>query len=275
LNSIGAIEWDNTIGGSSSDLLFSVQQTSDGRYILGGYSSSGISGDKTEANESVGPNDYYFDYWVVKFSPDGIEFCNGIDDDCDGVIDENCEGTCIVPTNLFASNITGSSAKLNWDAVEGAEGYKVRFKVSGTNEWTVRNSTGQSRSVYSLSPNTSYTWEVKTYCTINPNFSSDWSAKQHFTTGSLKLASAGDTFFDVYPNPFNSSSIISFSLAQDSRVQIQLVDVTGRNLQTILNGNLVAGDHELPLNRVQLSAGIYFLQLKMNEEVITKKIVIE
>jgi hypothetical protein len=43
------IEWQNTIGGGDYDGLRSIQQTTDGGYILGGRSSSGISGDKTEA----------------------------------------------------------------------------------------------------------------------------------------------------------------------------------------------------------------------------------
>jgi hypothetical protein len=198
------------------------------------------------------------------------------------VVDEGCGGTCAVTTNLTTSNITGTSAKLNWDAA-GAEGYKIRFKVSGTGDWILRYSTGLSKTLNNLSPNTGYTWEVKTYCTINPGVSSDWSVKQSFTTGTQKSeVSSSRTFFDMYPNPFSSLSIISFSLTNDSQVQIQLYDLTGRKLQTILDESLSAGNHEVRLNRDQMSAGIYFLQLKMNDpkgsgqaEVLTKKVVIE
>ena len=50
LNSSGVIEWQNTIDGSGNDiLLLGVIQVADGGYLLGGSSSSGISGDKTEA----------------------------------------------------------------------------------------------------------------------------------------------------------------------------------------------------------------------------------
>ncbi|MBL0071940.1 MAG: hypothetical protein IPP34_09035 [Bacteroidetes bacterium] len=59
-DSLGNIQWQNTIGGSGEDLLQSVIQTSDGGYILGGKSSSNISGDKTE--NFIGT----FDYWIVK-----------------------------------------------------------------------------------------------------------------------------------------------------------------------------------------------------------------
>ncbi|MBK9399664.1 MAG: T9SS C-terminal target domain-containing protein [Bacteroidetes bacterium] len=55
------IEWQNTIGGNGYDELYSLQQTTDGGYILGGSSSSDISGDKTELCIGTGS-----DYWIVK-----------------------------------------------------------------------------------------------------------------------------------------------------------------------------------------------------------------
>ena len=65
LNSNGNIVWQNTIGGVGDDKLYAVEITSDGGYILGGFSNSNISGDKTE-NTTSGNNDY--DYWLVKLS---------------------------------------------------------------------------------------------------------------------------------------------------------------------------------------------------------------
>jgi hypothetical protein len=65
LDSVGNIQWQNTIGGTSVDNLFSISQTFDGGYICGGTSNSNISGDKTENSQGV------FDYWVVKLDPNG------------------------------------------------------------------------------------------------------------------------------------------------------------------------------------------------------------
>src|SRR5436190_679656 len=48
LDSANKIEWDKTIGGNSQDILTSLQQTSDGGYILGGSSFSNASGEKTQ-----------------------------------------------------------------------------------------------------------------------------------------------------------------------------------------------------------------------------------
>jgi len=66
LNNLGEIEWQNTIGGNGLDGPFSVIQTLDGGYMVGGYSISDISGDKTQ-NSKGG-----LDYWIVKINPQGI-----------------------------------------------------------------------------------------------------------------------------------------------------------------------------------------------------------
>ena len=77
LSSFGEIEWQNTIGGNSDDQLNSLQQTTDGGYILGGYSYSGIGGDKTEV--LIDDTPFGTDYWVVKLNSSGnIEWQNTI-----------------------------------------------------------------------------------------------------------------------------------------------------------------------------------------------------
>src|SRR5688572_28944841 len=60
-----AKQWDRTFGGNGMDVLSTLQQTSDGGYILGGGSESGINGTKTAVNK--GKNDY----WVIKLDTNG------------------------------------------------------------------------------------------------------------------------------------------------------------------------------------------------------------
>ncbi len=60
LDSLGNKEWDKNFGGTNGDRIYSLQQTSDGGYILGGWSGSGISGDKTQ--DTVGGTDF----WIIK-----------------------------------------------------------------------------------------------------------------------------------------------------------------------------------------------------------------
>ncbi|HEV8084380.1 MAG TPA: T9SS type A sorting domain-containing protein [Chitinophagaceae bacterium] len=64
MKSNGTIAWDKTIGGSGNDYLRSIKEVEKNKYIIGGYSNSDISGDKTEASRGG------FDYWVVTLKGD-------------------------------------------------------------------------------------------------------------------------------------------------------------------------------------------------------------
>jgi hypothetical protein len=77
----GNIEWERSYGGSETDRLTTIQQTSDHGYILGGFSSSGISGDKTESTMGTlnGNSNGDPDYWILKLDSLGnIQWQNTI-----------------------------------------------------------------------------------------------------------------------------------------------------------------------------------------------------
>ncbi|AUD05554.1 hypothetical protein [Spirosoma pollinicola] len=63
----GIKQWDKTYGGKSYENLLAFITTPDGGYLLGGDSTSGVSGDKTQSNRGG------FDYWVVKLDANGIK----------------------------------------------------------------------------------------------------------------------------------------------------------------------------------------------------------
>ncbi len=84
-----------------------------------------------------------------------------------------------------------------------------------------------------------------------------------------------ETIFEVYPNPISQSAIVSFSLNEESPVVIQIMDVNGRSLKVIAQKDFSQGSHEATFNRESLPAGVYFLQLKTNEGVMMKNMVIE
>ncbi len=67
MSSAGVKEWDKRFGGAAYDAGGVIQQTSDGGYILAGYSESGADGDKTEPSRGGA------DYWIVKMSSAGAK----------------------------------------------------------------------------------------------------------------------------------------------------------------------------------------------------------
>ena len=63
------------------------------------------------------------------------------------------------------------------------------------------------------------------------------------------------------PNPFNARTEIRFNLPQAEEVSLDLFDITGRKVMTVLNGNLTAGEHAVPLAGSDLPSGVYFARL--------------
>lgn len=129
LGIVGNIEWQKTIGGNDIDFLTSIQQTTDGGYILGGWSKSNISGLKTE--NSLG----FYDYWVVKLNAAGdIMWQNtigGNDDDRLNALQQTTDGGYILGGNSY-SNISG-------DKTENSNGYAdywvVKLDAIGAIQW--------------------------------------------------------------------------------------------------------------------------------------------
>ncbi len=65
-----------------------------------------------------------------------------------------------------------------------------------------------------------------------------------------------------YPNPFNPSTQIEFSLPQASDVQLTVYDVLGRRVATLINGKRQAGQHSVTFDASNLASGVYIYRLK-------------
>ncbi|QMU31039.1 T9SS type A sorting domain-containing protein [Adhaeribacter radiodurans] len=126
LNADGSKAWDRTIGGNNGDAPTAVRQTSDGGYIVGGYSSSGISDDKTQA--SKGNNDY----WVVKLNADGSK-------EWDKTIGSNgWDNLTGLQQNSDGSYILGGNSS------SGIGGNKTQISKGGNDYWVVKLNTDGS-----------------------------------------------------------------------------------------------------------------------------------
>ncbi|MDP6168439.1 MAG: T9SS type A sorting domain-containing protein, partial [Candidatus Marinimicrobia bacterium] len=64
-----------------------------------------------------------------------------------------------------------------------------------------------------------------------------------------------------YPNPFNPRTMLSFSIANDANVLLEIYDIKGRIIETLVDGNLQYGDHQYHWDASGHSSGVYFVRL--------------
>ena len=93
------------------------------------------------------------------------------------------------------------------------------------------------------------------------------------------LSSGGESTFPTkyalhkaFPNPFNPSTTIRFDLPEEGFITMNVYDVTGRLVETLVNMTLPAGYHSHTWYPVSLSSGLYIVQLKAGETVFNQKI---
>ncbi len=77
-----------------------------------------------------------------------------------------------------------------------------------------------------------------------------------------------------YPNPFNPNTQISFSLPQNEFVTLKIYDILGKEVTTLVNENLIAGNYIKQWETHNLSSGIYFYKLKAGKFNVTKKMIL-
>jgi hypothetical protein len=80
--------------------------------------------------------------------------------------------------------------------------------------------------------------------------------------------------FANYPNPFNPETRISFDLPQSGPTQLQIFDINGRIVTTLLTGMTSAGHHDLAFNGAMLPSGVYFYHLQSGNYSATRKMLL-
>ncbi|MBL7777489.1 MAG: hypothetical protein JNK66_04220, partial [Chitinophagales bacterium] len=123
--------WDKCYGGPGADYLWAMTLTKDGGALLGGYSESGIGGDKTEANRGI-----WEDYWVVKIDSVGNKqwdktFGGSIQDFCADVI-QTADGGYLLG-GISRSTSSGDKSENNWGT--GSDYWIIKIDSMGSKQW--------------------------------------------------------------------------------------------------------------------------------------------
>ena len=244
----GNLLWDQTIGGSATDNLYTMVAAEDGGYLVGGHSSSDASGNKEEDSEGS------YDYWTVKL--EGPFVCNA-------------------PTELTVLDLTPMSATLAWeDAGADVTGYKFQLIDLGTasrfhlnlGEGTTELSIGPAV----LSPGADYGFRLRALCSDGSR--TPWSAPAFFSTPLRQSEHA--VAYSLYPNPSSGQFALELSGLQSEMAQVEVFDLTGAMVHAedyqiqseMLHGILVRG---------YLPEGSYLLRSVAEQTVILEPLLIE
>ncbi|RMA66291.1 T9SS type A sorting domain-containing protein [Ulvibacter antarcticus] len=267
LNSGGDIAWQNTIGGSDSDIVHCISQTTDGGYIFGGTSWSDISGDKTE--NAIGDGDI----WVVKIDSFGqIQWENTIGgnglDFLESII-QTMDGGYILAS--------GSDSNISGDKTENSEGLSDYWVVKLNSEGIIE---GQStvggnggEAAYSIIQSNNGSYVVAGFSDSNISGDKTEDAIGLYDYWVVRLdgnLGVVDNIFEpnisLYPNP--TTDVLNIASDELSVSEIKIYDSKGSLIKKLSNSNI-----NKTIDVSKFASGIYYVQISSEEKIMTKMFV--
>jgi hypothetical protein len=87
------------------------------------------------------------------------------------------------------------------------------------------------------------------------------------------------TLLDAAPNPFDNETLLRWELSRSARVRVDVYDVAGRRVTTLLDGERAAGAGDLrwsgrDINGRALATGVYFVRMQAAGETRTRRVVL-
>ncbi len=275
LNSIGNIQWEKTFGGSLIDYGSDVVETTDGGFILTGYTNS--TDDDMTCNKGMRDN------WVAKLDASGnIEWSKcygGSDNERGKSIRQTPDGGYLLGSSTESDNMDVSFNNGEEDC------WIVKIDSLGVIEWeqsyggsdfeTISNAILTSDGgIAFVGQSLSNDGDVSGH---HGSLSEQdvWMVKLSTLTGLSELSS-NISFFNVAPNPAVRETRFNFHLNSASNVLIEILDMQGRQIHALLNTRLPSGQHYVDWKiDNDLTTGIYIVRLIGEGIPVTKKVLVK
>ncbi|MGD0339187.1 MAG: T9SS type A sorting domain-containing protein [Bacteroidota bacterium] len=170
------------------------------------------------------------------------------------------------PTGLSATENPQGTVNLNWvDVATNETGYRIDRKNTSIGTWSEIDTVGADAHFYAdntIQMETQYTYRIAAYNSLTESEYSD-TAIITTKTSVNKTANIPAEFslLQNYPNPFNPSTVISYDLPRDSRVNISVYSISGEHLATLVNDVQTAGRYEVNYDAKGKASGIYLVKM--------------
>ena len=182
-----------------------------------------------------------------------------------------------VELTSFTSSVNANVVTLNWATATEKNNYG--FDVE-------RLATGQSWVKIGFVQGAGISNAVKQYSFVDKNLAAgsySYRLKQIDNDGTFKYlpaievsVGAQPVSFSIgnYPNPFNPSTIIRYSLPSNAFVNISIYNMLGQKVVTLVNQNMEQGVHEVSFNASSLATGAYIYRIEAGSYSATKKMLL-
>ena len=176
---------------------------------------------------------------------------------------------CPLPVEMssFTSSVTARDVNLNWTTATELNNASFEIERSASaNNWITAgtvagNGTTTSPVSYSFTDrglaSGTYSYRLK-QVDFNGNF-------EYFNLSNEVNIGTPDNFklMQNYPNPFNPSTKINYSLPYDGKVSLAIFDVSGKEVQSLVNGVQTAGFYSVTFDGSKLSSGVYYYRIEV------------
>ena len=248
----GMLLWESTFNITDEERANSVSQTEDGGYIITGYT------------EIAGTSNA--DALLIKVGQDGeLEWYNtygGYEDEIawDVLLTDNNEYIIVGFTESFGAGNDDAwivkadeNGDLIWDITLGGSEEDWAFSIQNTNDdgFIIAGYTES----FGAGNKDAYLIRLGSEVGVNNYFLPNVT-DQHY-------------LYSNYPNPFNPSTTISFNLQEKGEIKLEIYNIKGQKVKTLVSSNLRKGTHSFIWNGVDNSgklvgSGIYFYKLNVN-----------
>lgn len=190
--------------------------------------------------------------WSPAWSPDGtkIAFQSNRTGDHE-IYTMNSDGS----DPLMLTNHPGEDGEPDWSP----DGKRIAYSsmISGRYEIKVMNANGTHQVLLS---------DIQTH-SINPAWKPIPASSAVNHTGN-----PGSSVMKNYPNPADDQTTIEFSIEKEGPVKLDLIDLNGKVVNTLINADRTAGKHTMEVDLRNLGPGLYFYKLINDNKIITRKL---
>ncbi len=199
-------------------------------------------------------------------------------------------GPPVPPQSFAVAKSANNHPNLTWTANTDPDlvGYKVYKYLNAEVGWqylaTTTSTSYEDLSEYSISELMAFDHDISYKVTAIDNQSLESPASDPISIRVIgvaldkkrnnELAATIPTEYKLqqnYPNPFNPSSRISYQIPQKGLVQLNVYDMTGHEVESLVNRLQDAGEYSVTFDANKLSSGIYLYSLRVNDFVSYRK----